>query len=102
MPHFFCKLITPRPTFVSDMTESERALMERHAAYWMAMLKEGTVLAFGPVMDTSGHYGMGIMQAADEDEAKSRAAADPAITAQIGFKVEISPMRAFTRESVGQ
>jgi hypothetical protein len=40
MPHFFCKLIAPRPTFPFDMNESEKALMGEHAAYWTKMCNE--------------------------------------------------------------
>lgn len=99
MPHFFCKLIAPRSTFAFDMNESEKALMGRHATYWMAMMKEGAVIVFGPVMDPNGPYGMGVMEGADEGEIKRRADADPIMQAGIGFKVEIMPMRAITRES---
>ena len=48
MPHFFCKLIAPRPTFPFDMNASEKALMGEHAAYWTKRCNEGAVLVFGP------------------------------------------------------
>ncbi len=97
MPHFFCKLIAPRPTFAMDMNDRERALMQQHVAYWTAMLDEGVVLVFGPVMDPNGPYGMGIFEAADEADVRRRTGADPVMMANIGFKVEIVPMRAVTR-----
>ena len=99
MPHFFCKLIAPRPTFPFDMNESEKALIGQHAAYWAGMCKEGEVLVYGPVMDPKGPYGMGIFAGADEAEIRRRADADPVMQAGIGFKIEITPMRAVTRES---
>ena len=99
MPHFFCKLIAPRPSFAFDMNEGEKALMGEHAAYWMGMLKEGAVLVFGPVMDPNGPFGMGIVEGADEAEVKRRTDADPVMKAGIGFKIEIIPMRAITREA---
>ena len=99
MPHFFCKLIAPRPSFPFDMNESEKALMNEHAAYWAGMCKEGAVLVFGPVIDSNGPYGMGIFEGTDENEIKRRTDADPVVKAGIGFKVEITPMRAITRES---
>jgi uncharacterized protein YciI len=101
MPHFFCKLIAPRPTFAFDMNESEKAVMGAHAAYWLGLLNEGAVLVFGPVMDPDGPFGMGIMEGADESDIRRRTDADPAMTAGIGFKVEIMPMRAITRETCG-
>ena len=72
MPHFFCKLIAPRPTFPFDMNESEKALMGEHAQYWSGMCREGAVLVFGPVMDPTGPFGMGIFESADESEVKRR------------------------------
>jgi uncharacterized protein YciI len=102
MPHFFCKLIAPRPTFAFDMNEREKALMGEHAAYWSQMQTEGAVLVFGPVMDPKGPYGMGIIDATDEAEVKRRTDADPVMKADIGFNVEIAPMRAITRQMAKQ
>ena len=99
MPHFFCKLLAPRPSFPFDMNESEKALMGEHATYWAGMCKEGAVLVYGPVMDSKCPFGMGVFEGADEAEVKRRADADPVMKANIGFKIEITPMRAITRES---
>ena len=99
MSHFFCKLIPPRPSFAFDQNASEKALMGQHAAYWTGMLNEGAVVVFGPVMDPKGPFGMGVIEAADETEVKRRTDADPVMKAGIGFKLEITPMRAITRQS---
>ena len=32
--HFLVRLISPRPTFIQDMTADERAIMGEHGAYW--------------------------------------------------------------------
>jgi len=45
---FFLKLIPPRPTFATDMTPEEGAVMQKHAAYWAEMFKTGKVLIIGP------------------------------------------------------
>jgi uncharacterized protein YciI len=99
MAHFFLKLIGPRPTFAMDMSESEKALMHEHFLYWKGCQDNGDVLVFGPVMDPNGPYGMGIVSAADDSAARAFASADPAMQANIGFKCEIHPMRAVTREN---
>jgi hypothetical protein len=99
MPHFFCKLIAPRPTFPFDMNEDEKALMGQHAGYWAEMCKDGAVLIYGPVMDANGPFGMGVFEGADEAEVRRRVAADPVMKAGIGFRVEITPMNAMTRAS---
>ena len=99
MPHFFLKLIAPRPTFAMDMNADEKAMMAEHFAYWKAKLDRGDVLVFGPVLDAKGPYGAGIVLAADEAAARAFADADPAIKSNRGFTCEIYPMRAVTRET---
>jgi uncharacterized protein len=95
MQHFFFKLSAPRPTFAMDMSEDEKALMERHAAYWSQALGR-SVLVFGPVLDPSGPFGVGIARFADHAAAQVFAAGDPAITAGQGFRYDIHPMQAMT------
>ncbi len=89
---FFVRLIAPRPTFVQDMTPDERAIMETHGKYWAGKLAEGAVLAFGPVLDPKGSWGLGIVRARDEAEVRAFEAGDPAITANRGFHYEILPI----------
>jgi len=99
MAHFFFfKLLPPRPSFTQDMTEAERELMERHAAYWQVLLNRGSVLVFGPVFDPKGPYGAGIAAFEDEAAARAFAAHDPVIKADCGFTYDICPMAAVTRE----
>jgi uncharacterized protein YciI len=99
MPHFFLKLIPPRPTFALDMNDEERTLMAKHAAYWKAKLNGGDVLVFGPVLDPKGPYGAGIISAADEGAARAFADADPVISSNRGFICEIHPMQAVVRDA---
>ena len=92
MKTFFCKLIPPRPTFPQDMSQAEAKLMHDHAAYWRDWMSKGNVVAFGPVGDPAGAYGIGIVQFADDASVRSFAAADPTIKGGAGFRVEIHPM----------
>jgi hypothetical protein len=41
MSTFVFRLISPRPTFALDMTDEERAVMERHAAHWQSFIDSG-------------------------------------------------------------
>jgi uncharacterized protein YciI len=97
MPHFFLKLIPPRPSFPTDMNEAERAAMGRHADYLASLLKNGKGVAFGPVFDPSGVFGMGIVEAEDEAAARSITDKDPAVIAGVG-RYEIFPMRLLKRD----
>jgi uncharacterized protein YciI len=92
MPHFFLKLIPPRPTFATDMTETETTAMQRHADYLAGLLKNGSGIAFGPVFDPRGVFGMGIIEASDEESARTLTDNDPVVQAGIG-RYEIYPMR---------
>ncbi len=91
---FLVRLIAPRPTFAADMTPEEAALMQEHGAYWRRKLAEGVVVAFGPVMDPAGAWGLGLVRVADEAEARAFTDGDPVIRAGRGFRVEVLPMAA--------
>jgi uncharacterized protein YndB with AHSA1/START domain/uncharacterized protein YciI len=90
--YFFCRLLPPRPTFAMDMNEDERAVMQAHAQYWHGLLQAGSALAFGPVGDPKGPWGLGIVRAADDATAHAIGAADPAVLSGRGFRYELLPM----------
>ena len=90
--NFFCKLLPPRATFATDMTEAEVRLMQEHAAYWTEAVARGSVITFGFVADPSGPIGMGVVELAGEAEARAFTEGDPAIRAGHGFVFEIHPM----------
>lgn len=91
--HFFVRLIAPRPTFMQDMTADERAAMQEHGMYWRGKLAEGVAIAFGPVADPKGAWGLGLLKVRDEAEVKAFEAADPAVT-KLGMHYEVLPMVA--------
>ncbi len=76
--YFFVRTENPRPTFHLDMTTEERAVMERHVAYWSEKAANGIAIVFGPVMDPEGVYGIGVYQVQDETEMQQLIAHDPA------------------------
>jgi uncharacterized protein YciI len=96
MPHFFLKLIPPRPTFAIDMNDVEKAAMGRHAEYLRTLLQNGSGVAFGPVFDPNGIFGMGIVEAEDEAAARAVTDKDPAVLAGVG-RYEIYPMRLLAK-----
>jgi uncharacterized protein YciI len=92
MMGFVFRLIPPRPSFPFDMTPEERATMIEHVVYWSDLAKQGTVLAFGPVDDPEGPYGIGIIIGESRVEAEAIRDNDPAIRSPHGFRTEIAPM----------
>jgi len=95
MSTFVFRLISPRPTFALDMTDEERSVMERHAAYWQSFVDSGQMVIFGPVLDSTGSWGLGVVEAEDEDEDELRAfaAGDPAVTSGTA-QIEIGQLLA--------
>jgi uncharacterized protein YciI len=93
MPTFVLRLKAPRPTFALDMTDDERAIMGRHAAHWQPYIDSGQMVVFGPVLDATGSWGLGVLEADDEDELRSFAAADPVVVTGTG-ELEIGRMLA--------
>ncbi len=89
---FLCRLLGPRPTFQIDMTAEEMDVMRRHAGYWAELLRQGVAIAFGPVADPKGGWGVGIVRAPSEARVRELRDADPAVLSGRGFSYEILPM----------
>ncbi|HLX87184.1 MAG TPA: YciI family protein [Acidimicrobiales bacterium] len=80
MPTYVFRLQAPRPTFALDMSDAEREIMGRHAAHWRPLVEQGRMVVFGPVLDSTGSWGLGVVEAEDEDELRAFAAQDPVVT----------------------
>jgi uncharacterized protein YciI len=93
MSTFVFRLIAPRPTFAADMTDEEREIMGRHAAYWQPWIDSGQMVVFGPVLDTTGSWGLGVVESEDEDELRAFAAGDPVVTTGTAH-IEVGTMLA--------
>jgi len=97
MGTFVFRLTAPRPTFALDMSDEEREIMRRHAAYWQPLVDDGRMVVFGPVLDDTGSWGLGVVEADDEDEIRELARGDPAVTTGTA-RIEVGRMLAgFTR-----
>jgi uncharacterized protein YciI len=97
MATFVFRLKAPRPTFALDMSDEEREIMARHAVYWQPFLDSGQMVVFGPVLDDTGSWGLGVLEADDEGELRAFAAGDPVVTTGTG-SVEIGKLlRGFVR-----
>jgi uncharacterized protein YciI len=93
MTTFVFRLMAPRPTFALDMTDEERDIMARHAAYWRPWVESGQMVIFGPVLDSSGSWGLGVVEADDEGELRAFAAGDPVVMTGTGT-IEVGKMLA--------
>ncbi len=93
MSTYVFRLKAPRPTFALDMTDEEREIMGRHAAHWRPRVESGEMVVFGPVLDSTGSWGLGVIEAEDEDELRAFAAADPVVTTKTA-EIELGKMLA--------
>jgi uncharacterized protein YciI len=82
MATFVFRLLAPRPTFALDMTDQEREIMSRHAAYWQPLIDSGQMVIFGPVLDDTGSWGLGVVESDDEEQLRAFAANDPVVTSR--------------------
>jgi uncharacterized protein YndB with AHSA1/START domain len=90
--YFLCRLIPPRPDFARSLDVKESAVMKEHGLYWRTKLAEGLVLAFGPVADPAGDWGVGMVRAASIAQVEAFRDSDPAMKSGLGFRFEILPM----------
>ena len=90
--HYFFKLTPPRPTFIQDMTDDERRLMDEHGRYFQEQFEAGKLLLYGPVMATGGAFRLGILEVDSEVEARQFGVSDPSVKAGLNT-FEIHPMR---------
>lgn len=93
MSTFVLRLLPPRPDFAMTMTDDEQAIMERHAAHWQPFIESGRMVVFGPVLDGTGSWGLGVVEADDEDHLRAHAAEDPAVTSATA-RMEIGTLLA--------
>jgi len=90
--HYFFKLIPPRPSFIQDMSDDERRLMDEHGRYFQEHFELGTLLLYGPVMASGGAFGLGILEVDSERDARQFGEHDPSVRAGMNA-FEIHPMR---------
>lgn len=93
--HYVLYLNPPRPTFAMDMNDEEREIMLSHVVYWTKLMEEGKVVAFGPVFEPGGTYGIGIIEVENDQELASFMANDPANGLN---NYEFYPMRAMVKK----
>jgi len=74
------------------MTDEERLLMGAHSRYFGEQFAAGRLLLYGPVMATSGAFGLAVLEVEDESEARRFGEGDPSVIGGLN-RFEIYPMR---------
>ena len=93
------RLISPRPTFPSDMTPDEAQVMHEHALYWRQFAANGKVLVVGPVADPEGAFGVAIIVGEAGEDLNPVCKADPAVKSGLGFSYKLHRMPKFILSS---
>ena len=92
MKYFYCKLHAPRANFAQTITPAEGQLLAQHGAYLRGFAEKRWAVAFGPVADPAGAFGVGLWEVPDEVDVAGLLATDPVIKAGQGFRYELPPM----------
>ncbi len=92
MKCYYAKLHGPRPDFAQTMTPAELKVLMEHGAYLRGFAAKRWAVAFGPVADPQGAFGVGLWEVPDEVDVRVLCAEDPAIKSGLGFRYEIHPM----------
>ncbi len=90
MANWLYILRPPRQTFSDDMTEDERQITQAHVAYLQKLLDAGNLVLAGPSL--SPLFGVVVLEAEDEDEARRIMSADPFVSSGLQT-AELSPFR---------
>ena len=91
MATFVFRLTAPRPDFALEMSDEEREIMGRHAAHWQPYIESGQMVVFGPILDSTGSWGLAVIESEDEPELRAHVERDPVVTTGTGT-VEIGRM----------
>ncbi|MHA1952860.1 MAG: YciI family protein, partial [Candidatus Heimdallarchaeaceae archaeon] len=85
--------VTPRSTFISDVTEEENKIMEIHFQYLKNRYDKMKLFLAGPILE-EGTFGVSVFLAESLDEADQFQKQDPAVMAGI-MEPEVHPFRIF-------
>jgi uncharacterized protein YciI len=90
MPHYLIMYRPPREDFAENATPEETAIIERHFEYLQKQEAEGRLILAGRPED--GRFGIALVEAKSENEAKQIMADDPAVKEGV-FSGELLPFR---------
>jgi uncharacterized protein YciI len=82
------------------MSDEEREIMGRHAAHWQPYIDSGQMVIFGPVLDGTGSWGLGVLEADDEEQLRRFASEDPVVTSGTGTIEMGKLLQGFVRPAV--
>jgi uncharacterized protein len=88
---WLCIIRPPRAGFMDDASPEEQEIMQKHFEYLKSLLDAGKLILAGPSLEPA--FGIIVLEAESEDEARSLIAADPSVASGIQTP-ELHPFRA--------
>jgi uncharacterized protein len=88
--HFLIILKPARPGFVETPTSAEQKTVGQHFAYLKKLAADGKVLLAGPSINGANTFGIVVVEAASEADARSVMEGDPSVKAGV-MKGELLP-----------
>jgi uncharacterized protein YciI len=82
------------------MTDKEEVLMDEHSAYFKQQFDAGKLRLYGPVMAPDGAFGLGILEVADESEARRFGENAPSMRGGLN-RFEFYPMHVASSRAKG-
>jgi uncharacterized protein YciI len=91
--HFFAVIKPYRQDFVTNPKEEEDKIMSDHFLYLQSLLTQDKLFLAGPTLIPEDPFGIIILEAEDEEEAKNMLENDPSVKAKIQRVVDFRPIR---------
>jgi uncharacterized protein YciI len=91
--HFFVVIKPYRKDFITNPKEEEDKIMSDHFLYLQSLLNQDKLFLAGPTLIPEDPFGVLILEAENEEEAKSLLENDPSVKKKIQRVVDFRPIR---------
>ncbi len=91
--HYYVIIKPYRQDFITNPKENEDKIMEDHFYYLKSLLKQKKLYLAGPTLISEDPFGLIILEAESEEEARELLENDPSVKAGIQEIVDFRPIR---------
>jgi len=91
--HYYVIIKPHRQDFITNPKENEDKIMEDHFYYLKSLLKQKKLYLAGPTLISEDPFGLIILEAESEEEARELLENDPSVKAGIQEIVDFRPIR---------
>ncbi|MFX1377618.1 MAG: YciI family protein [Promethearchaeota archaeon] len=91
--HFYAIIKPYRQDFITNPKEEEDIIMSEHFLYLQSLLKQKKLFLAGPTLIPDDPFGLIILEANTEGEAKILLENDPSVKAKIQEIIDFRPIR---------